>query len=167
MEIYFLRHAEAVQRGSPDYPEDSGRPLNPEGEKRMYRVAKGMRKLGLSFDLILSSPFVRAQRTAEIAAEILKLKTRLEFTAHLEVNGSPEKLIAEINRNHQDAKSILLVGHEPYLSSLVSRLLTGDSNLALNFKKAGLAKLATDTLQFDRCAVLDWFMTPRQLERVS
>ena len=68
MELYILRHAIAVERGSPGFEEDSTRPLTPAGEGKMRQIAKGMRALSVDPDLILSSPYVRARQTAEIVA---------------------------------------------------------------------------------------------------
>src|SRR5262245_36346525 len=73
MNLYLLRHAKACDR-SKKWTPDSKRPLTPEGEEKMYDVARGIKKLDLSFDVILASPYARALRTAQIAAEVLKLK---------------------------------------------------------------------------------------------
>ena len=79
MNLYILRHGIAVEPGSPGYKSDSERPLIPKGERRLRSAAAAMRKLELSFDLILSSPFIRAKQTAEIVAGELKLKKRIDF----------------------------------------------------------------------------------------
>ena len=60
MDLYIQRHAIAVERGTGSYKTDSQRPLTDKGAKKMHRIAKGMQALRLSFDGILSSPFVRA-----------------------------------------------------------------------------------------------------------
>lgn len=167
MELYLLRHAEAVPHGDAAFDRDSDRPLTADGEKRMRRVAAGMRQLDLAADPILSSPFVRARQTAEIAAQALTAMDKLTLTDSLAADGDPAGLIAEIQRHYRSAKSILLVGHEPYLSGLISQLLTGHDTLSLNFRKAALAKLTVTSLHYGRCAALDWFLTPRQLERIA
>ena len=69
MNLFFLRHGKAHPRG-PNWQPDSRRPLTTEGEEQMFDVARGMRAFGLSFDLILASPFPRTLRTAEILAEV-------------------------------------------------------------------------------------------------
>jgi phosphohistidine phosphatase len=65
MNLFFLRHGKAHPR-SPQWRPDSKRPLTQEGENAMFDVARGIKALGLSFDVILTSPYVRALRTAEI-----------------------------------------------------------------------------------------------------
>ena len=71
MEIYILRHGIAVERGTPGCKKDSDRPLTEEGERKMWQIAKAMLRMDLKFDLILSSPYIRAKRTAEVVAETL------------------------------------------------------------------------------------------------
>ena len=56
---------------------------------------------------------------------------------------------------------VLLVGHEPYLSELISILLSGTTNLRIDFKKAGLCKLTVDHLHLGRCASLEWLVAPK------
>lgn len=162
MNLYILRHARAEEHGA-QFPDDSQRPLTSAGEEEMRRVAGGMHCLELKFDLILSSPFVRASRTAEIVAEVFG-PDKLRFSANLASGGNAGELINELNRDYPDHKNILLVGHEPDLSRLVSLLTTGERELWLSFKKAGLCKLALEKLRAGQCANLEWLLTPAQLE---
>lgn len=164
MELYILRHAIAVERGTPGY-RDSDRPLTPDGEKKMIRAARGMKAIGLSFDLILTSPYQRAKHTAEIVAQAFDAPDKLIITTALMPTGDPGELVAQLNRHTAD--SILLVGHEPYLSSFISTLLVGDERLPLTLKKGGLCKLTVNTLKYGRCAMLQWLLTPRQLRMLG
>jgi len=61
----------------------------------------------------------------------------------------------------------LLVGHEPYLSRLVSWLTTGQTDLMMDFKKGGLGKLETGKLSHDKCATLVWLLTPKQMKLMA
>ena len=63
--------------------------------------------------------------------------------------------------------SILLVGHEPYLSGLVSLLAAGHEGFCVVLKKGGLCKLATESLKLGRCAALEWLLTPKQMALMS
>lgn len=164
MNIYFLRHGIAVDRGTPGYDNDADRPLTPKGEQRLWRIAKAMDQMELSFDLILSSPHLRARRTAGIVAEALKLKKRLAFSDDLTPNGNPRALIEHLDKIKPAPEAVLLVGHEPYLSALISTLVAGNSGLAIDLKKGGLCKLEIETLRYGRCATLAWLLTPRQME---
>ena len=123
-----------------------------------------MKNLGLRFDLILSSPFLRTRQTAEIVAKLLKLKKRLAFSDELTPDGDPKALVRQLNEPGVAAESILLVGHEPNLSRFVSSLISGEPAAAIDLKKGGLCKLETVALRFGRCATLAWLLTPKQMK---
>ncbi len=163
MDLYFLRHAKAVQRRVRATTPDRTRPLTPGGEKKMRAVARGIRRLSLSFDLVLSSPYVRARRTAEILTEVLKAPRKLKFSPALEPDGDPKGLVRELNRYRRQMDRIVLVGHEPYFSELISTLIAGSKDARLDFKKAGLCKLTAAALRYGQSATLEWLLTPRQL----
>jgi phosphohistidine phosphatase len=164
MELFFLRHAIAVMRGTPGYADDSKRPLTPEGARKMRRVAEGMRALGIEFDVMLSSPFIRAKQTAEIVAEIFGDAKKVSFDDGLAVGGDHHELIDRINKEYGTTKAILLVGHEPSMSELISVLLAGDPGLSITLKKGGLCKLSVvESLRYGRCATLDWLLAPKHL----
>jgi phosphohistidine phosphatase len=91
----------------------------------------------------------------------------VDYTRHLEVGGHPEKLIDVINDRHARASSVLLVGHEPYLSGLISVLVSGEDDLGIALKKGGLCKLTIGTLLYGRCATLDWLLQPAHLTRME
>jgi phosphohistidine phosphatase len=164
MDIFLLRHGIAADRDPAKFPNDSLRPLIPRGERKLRRVCGAMREMKLSFDLILSSPFLRARRTAEIACEVLGLGDVLRFDDELAPQGDPVAMIEHVNGMSPQPRNLLIVGHEPYLSRLISVLTTGGSELGIELKKGGLAGLeAQQRMAFDNCAVLKWLLTPRQM----
>ena len=163
MNLYFLRHAKAGPHRRRFKP-DSKRPLTQEGEKQARKVACGIRELNLKLEMIVSSPYVRAFQTAQIAADVLG--TTLHTTENLGADVSPEKLVEHLNARYSETKNILLVGHEPYLSKLMSVLLSGKADMRIDFKKAGLAKLSVDHgFHFGKCACLHWILTPKQVAK--
>lgn len=167
MKLYLLRHGVAVEPGTTAYSDDSKRPLTPEGKEKMHQNAKGMKALDLSFDLILSSPYLRAKETAQIVAQIFKIgNNKMAFTGNLIPPTPFEKLILEINTNFSGAENILLVGHEPHLSHFISFLLAGKSQLSITMKKGGLCQLSLQKLTGASCATLDWLLTPSQLRLI-
>ncbi len=95
MEIYILRHGIAAERGTPGFKKDSDRPLTKDGEEKTRQVAEAMLEMGLQFDLILSSPFVRAKDTARIVAK--EFRREVTLTDFLVPDGSATGLHAEIN----------------------------------------------------------------------
>jgi phosphohistidine phosphatase len=166
MNLFFLRHGKAEPRG-PKWRPDSKRPLTREGERRTAEVARGIQALGLSFDLILTSPYVRALRTAEILAEVYGAKKLFE-TSNLVVEADPKTIVDEINENFAAIEQIALVGHEPFMTRLISTLISGQgAAVAIDLKKAGLCKLSIQKLTLGKCARLNWLLTPRQLARVG
>jgi phosphohistidine phosphatase len=165
MNLFFLRHGKAEPR-SPKWRPDSKRPLTREGERGMLDVARGLKVLEDSFDVILTSPYARALHTAEILAETYDSQKLFE-TAHLAADAGAKEIIDEINENFSAAGNIVLVGHEPFLSRLISTLLTGKEGLALELKKAGLCKLSMEKLVFGQCARLHWLLTSKQLARLG
>jgi phosphohistidine phosphatase len=163
MNLYILRHGIAVEHGAPGYAKDADRPLTPEGERKLGEIAKAMQALDLAFDLILSSPYVRARQTAEIIAEAFKARKKLEFSNSLACGGDTKQLVDHLRRHQPPPENVLLVGHEPYLSGLVSLLVAGTVNCCVVLKKGGLCKLSTESLKHGRCAALAWLLTPKQM----
>ncbi len=157
MEIYILRHGIAVDRGTPGFKKDADRSLTKDGEEKTHQVAEAMLAMELKFDLILSSPYVRAAQTANIVAS--ELDEEVTFTDFLLPDANPLELIREVN--HTKPQSV--VGHEPDLSRLISLLVSGGSEAAIELKKGGLCKLTTEKLTFGQCATLHWLLTPKQL----
>lgn len=167
MNLFILRHGIAVDPGTPRFENDFDRPLVPKGERRLRQAAAAMKKMELSFDLILSSPFVRARQTAEIVAGELKLKKRLQFSDALACGGSSKDLIRQLADWGPAPENVLLVGHEPGLSRLMALLVAGDEFAAVEMKKGGLGKLEVPELLCGRCAKLVWLLTPSQMELMA
>ena len=167
MDLYLLRHGLAVEPGTPGYSTDAERPLTKKGKTKMKKIAKAMNELTCSFDLVLSSPYKRARQTAEIVAAKLKASKQLEFSDALTPHGNAKELIGFLNHHRPAPDTVLLVGHEPHLSGLISLLISGDRRLELVLKKGGLAKLSIQSLKHDRCAALEWLLTPRQLVEIG
>ena len=118
--------------------------------------------------MILSSPFVRARQTAEIVAGELKLKKRLQFTDTLACGGSLKNLVGLLAGLESAPEDVLLVGHEPNLSRLISLLVSGDADAAaVEMKKGGLCKLEIVELEYGQCARLAWLLTPAQMELMA
>ena len=164
MKLYILRHGEAAEHGDPKFANDADRPLTAKGIQRTKLLAYTLRQMEISFDMIFSSSLVRARETAEIVERGLRLHGRLEITDHLAPSGDVEKLVAQLNGLRPAPESLLLVGHEPYLGSLISLLCTGGPNLSLTLKKGGLCRMDAEQLRCGRCASLEWLLPPRLLE---
>ena len=163
MNIFILRHGIAVDPSSPDYPDDAQRPLTSKGRRRLREIVAAMRAMKLSFDVILSSPYVRTRQTAEVAAKFLKRRKSLKFSDHLTPGGNPKLLVQELVELQPVPKAILLVGHEPYLSRFITLLTAGSTHMEMDLKKGGLCQLEADTLAYGRCATLVSLLAPRHM----
>ena len=164
MNLYIVRHAIAVEAGTPGYEDDSLRPLTDKGKKKMQKIAQGLKELEADLNLILTSPYLRAVETAKILRKVFDLnKDDVVETEHLAPMGYGDQLTNLINEKYADVESIALVGHEPSLSSLTSVLVSDDPTLSLTLKKGGVCRLSVDTLQYGRCATLEWLFSPSQL----
>ena len=134
MQLYFLRHGEA------DWPDwkksDDERPLTKRGKKEIRDVAKFLDRLKVRPDLIVTSPLPRAVQTAEIAADYLKAKLRKDEL--LAPGFGMTNLRIVLTRHH--AKVLMLVGHEPDFTNIISGL----TSASLKLCKAGVALLDID-----------------------
>ena len=166
MNVYIVRHAIAVQRGTPDYEDDSQRPLTDKGIKKMKKIVKGLHRFGVDFDMVLSSPYVRARDTAKILVDEFGLEDQLYFSDHLIPPGNFEALIDEV-RDKYDVQNLALVGHEPMLSQFISWLAAGNKEANLTLKKGGVALLSAQNLYRDRRAGLEWLLTPALMVELS
>jgi len=160
MKLYLLRHADAAEASAEGYTTDAARALTPKGNKRTRQLANALRQMEITFDVILTSPLVRAQQTAEIVARSLGKEKQLRQAGQLAPDGALTDVLALIESVRARAGSILLVGHEPSLSRLISLLCTGGTNLGLTLKKGGLCRLELNEAK-PGSASLEWLLAAR------
>jgi phosphohistidine phosphatase len=117
--------------------EDAERPLNPDGVKQAKQSASGIKRLGLVFDLIMTSPKRRAKQTAALVAEQVRYPySDIMTTEALLPDRTPAELLELLQKESTDSR-ILIVGHLPHLALLADTLSGGD----LVFENAGLTCL--------------------------
>ena len=140
MEVYFIRHGIAVERGT--YADDEQRPLIEKGKVKTAKVAERLLVTGLKFDLILTSPLVRASQTAEILKQAGLSKTIETFTP-LKPDGEIAKWLEwlESYQQKKPKSKIALVGHQPDLGEWIEMLIWGNVKNQLVVKKAGVIGL--------------------------
>jgi phosphohistidine phosphatase len=163
LELYLIRHGVAAERGS-EYPDDSKRPLTSRGISSLRDEAKGLVKLGVTFELIITSPLVRTRQTADVIAEALPGKPSVTTSDALAPAGTPAGVIQEIAKHHKKAK-LALVGHEPNIGELAGRLIGAKAPIA--FKKGAVCRIDFDTLPPKGIGELRWFLPPRVLRKLS
>lgn len=166
VDLYVLRHGEAGKRlaaGS----KDSERALTVAGAKEVEEIASAIARLGIKPDIIATSPLARARQTAIIVAKRLKVKKdKLQDWDELKPEGSRAKLYERLARFKPDA-SVMIVGHEPYLSSLVSELAFDGLKGRIAMKKAGLARVDVVSLRPRARGELRWLLTPKIMKRME
>lgn len=165
--LYLMRHATAVPHGSPDYPEDSARPLTDEGREEARGAARGLKRLGIEPDRLLASPYVRAWQTAEEVAKIIAPALVLEELPSLRPEADPRATLSGFKASRA-ARRLLFFGHEPHLSAWVAQLVDPDAGAKCLMKKAGVACIEIE--QFPPVqgeGLLRWLMTPKQLTEIG
>ena len=166
MNIHLVRHGIATPLAEENDFRDEKRRLTREGELKLRRAAQGLKLLQVSFDLIASSPLIRARETAEIIAEVLKHKPPIDIWEELEPEGTAESVCSRLQA-HLEKSSLLLVGHQPSIGFLASFLLTGSSNRSLPFKKGSIFSLEVIELPPLSVGNLNWMLSSRMLRQIA
>jgi phosphohistidine phosphatase len=168
IEVYLLRHGIAAGLGEGGVFQDADRPLTEAGLARMKAIAASMRKMDLKFNLILTSPYLRARQTAETVAAALGLQNRMKICDAL----APGRAFADsgganaeifIQMGAYQFNRVLLVGHQPDLSELASFLLTGNHNLNIEFRKGGICGIQIASLPPRGPGLLRVLLAPRHM----
>ncbi len=156
-QLWLLRHAEAEPHGTRS---DAERRLTVRGEGQARAAGIALERLGLDFDAVLFSPKVRARQTVELAAEQWSVQQRGRLSAHPPLAGGFDArgALAELAGLAADGR-LLLVGHEPDLSSVVGDL----TGARVDLKKGGLAAVILKGVGGE-LAVL---MRPRELALIA
>jgi phosphohistidine phosphatase len=143
---------------------DSERPLTPEGRAEMQKIAKSLKAVGLETDQIYTSPLRRARETGEIVANVLKIPT-LEEWDELKPDGSKAALYHKLARLEQSSRPIL-VGHEPYLTSMIGEII-GTTSAKIVLKKGGVGKVRITSFTPRISGELRWLLTPKIITKMS
>ena len=163
MIIYLIRHGIAREPDAQNNEDDRQRPLTAEGRDKIKRIGYKLKNLGVKPNMILSSPYVRAEQTAAILAKSFDIVQQLKFSDLLVPSGDAKAIINEVVSKYL-VDELLIVGHEPCLGLLISELMDANS-LAINIKKGGVCCLSADDLRLERRAVLEWLLTPNIILR--
>lgn len=151
MQLYLLRHGDALANSF----DDASRSLSPHGEEQVLCIAKLLEQLDIRFDAIMSSPLLRARQTARIVRDVLR-GNEITVTEHLVPTSDHRQIFNQLNG--QSWESVLLVGHEPHLSTLISLLVSDSRNARIEMKTSGLA-LCTASPPFEKgSGVLRWMV---------
>jgi phosphohistidine phosphatase len=162
-ELYLIRHAPAEQRGD-DWPDDAKRPLSEDGADRMRKAARGLDRLGVTLDVVVTSPLVRTRQTAEIVAAALNPRPPIVAVESLAPGGTYQALMSDLEKQSRRMR-IALVGHEPGIGEVAARLI--GSRHPIEFKKGAVCRIDADTIPPSGPATLRWLMTAKILGSVK
>jgi phosphohistidine phosphatase len=167
--VVFLRHGIAHDRADPACPPDPERALTDEGRKRTRRACRGLATLQLGATRVLTSPYVRARQTAEIAAAELSVDAaRFTYTAALLPDAPPYVVFHALHAFTDTDEAIVCVGHAPHLDRAITLALTGAVGMPpiAQLKKAGACLLVVDDLPRTR-GELAWLLPPKVLSSLG
>ncbi len=153
MELYLLRHAHAGDPEAWDGP-DAARPLSEKGERQADRLGRYLSSIGFAPDAVITSPKVRALRTAELVA--LHLAVPVGVDDRLGGDLSLERLEALLHDAGDPSKPVL-VGHDPDFSELVAVLVGA---LRVPMRKGALARIDLDLPIRPAGGILRWLVPP-------
>jgi phosphohistidine phosphatase len=156
-ELYLVRHGVAEERGA-KWPDDAKRPLSADGMSRMKKSARGLDRLDVTFDVILTSPLVRARQTADILSAEMDGHPAIVNVEALAPGASYASLVTELEKHARKAR-IALVGHEPGIGELAARLV--GSRHPIEFKKGSVARIDVEQIPPAGPGDLRWMMPPK------
>lgn len=166
VEIYLLRHGDAVDRETGGYARDAERPLTERGREEGQAAAAALVGLNERPDLILTSPFVRAVETATLAAAILRPARGPERCDALASGTTPEAIAAALAAAGPVGR-VLLVGHMPDLGELAGWLVWGLPEATFALRTGGLCRIAAPVGPVEGGGDLRWLLSPKLLRRLG
>jgi phosphohistidine phosphatase len=163
MILYLVRHGIAINRTDPKAPPEPERPLTAKGVQKTRSAALGLKEMGVSPDILITSPYVRAAQTAEIFAEALGFSPeKIRASEALKPAADPDEALKEIVR--LKAKEIMCFGHAPHLDQMITHLVGARGDFTA-LKKAGVACLERKSAA-GRWELL-WILTPKMLRQLA
>jgi phosphohistidine phosphatase len=160
MFLYIARHAWAGERGDPRWPDDSLRPLTPEGIERYTAMVKLLAQRDFGPARIATSPYTRCRQTADIIARLVEGEPTIEELAALEPGSDLEALIEWSNA--QEGRDLCWVGHSPDVEGLAAALV-GDGGSNIRFAKGAIAAIEFHGQIADDAGELRWLVTAKIL----
>ena len=166
MEIYIVRHGDAIDYNHPSVTSDEMRELTSQGRDESELMARLLARLGVKPDLILTSPLIRARQTAEIFAGVTGSSTGPSVSDELAPGGSPTGVLSDI-LSHGRPRQTLLAGHMPSVGELVGVLVWHDSGIVKRFRTAEVCRVdMPDASPVPGAGDLRWSIPPRVAERL-
>lgn len=164
MKLYLFRHGLAMERDEAFAKkiDDSMRPLTDKGRDKSRRMAKVLREFGDEFEVLVTSPLLRAKQTADIIHDVIGFDQNLECT-ELVPESPPQAFANWLHAKIMRATSVVAVGHDPQLSTFASWVLGGESESFIDLKKSGVICLEVESFDLvaPRSGLLKWHLSPK------
>jgi phosphohistidine phosphatase len=161
--IYFLRHASAG-KSKANAKQDDKRPLDKDGVRQCASIGRALAALDTQVDVILSSPLKRAVQTASLVANELGHEGKIDFHEALGKRAEFEAF-QDLLRKQMKRDAIMVVGHNPSLSTFLSRVISGaGADRAVDLKKGAVARVDYDGR---KPGTLEWLLTPKAVETIQ
>lgn len=157
MEIYLVRHGAAYTK-----EENPERHLNNDGVNQCHLTGRALKRLDIAFDLIVSSPKLRARQTADIIAEEVGYSRKEIKISETLVPTAPPKETISYLEDFAGLKRVMLAGHLPLLGHLASELLSNTSHISLYFEPGAVCQINIEQ-PHSYTGDLRWFLTPEHL----
>ena len=161
MELYLMQHGPYLPK-----EQDPDEGLSPEGDARIHVSGKALRRMGITFDAIFSSPKKRSGQTAAIVAgEVGFPLDKITETDKVKAMAPPEETV-EMLCGLRGYKRVLIAGHLPSVGAVASSLLTEGSKSTIAFEMGGCCRIDVEALP-THAGQLKWYLTPDQLELIA
>jgi phosphohistidine phosphatase len=158
LQLFFLRHADA---GDPEKwaGDDASRPLSAKGELQAERLGSFLAEIGFRPEAIITSPKIRAERTAEIVGDAIGVGIRRDARLAGGFDGATvDAILADAGKPQRP----ILVGHDPDFSQILGWLANADG---LTMKKGAFARVDVRGPVADGRGALRWLVPPDLLDR--
>jgi phosphohistidine phosphatase len=157
VELYLIRHADALALGERGITDDSERPLSEQGENQVRTLAQGLLRKGISLDGIVSSPLVRARQTADLLVRNWSTTPmEVEVSDTLSPDARPGKLARYLRK--LGGQNLAAIGHIPHLPSFAAWLI-GGKKAQIDMGKAGVACISCPAEPSKGSGTLRWLVT--------
>lgn len=149
-----MRHGHSLSASEAGVRADSERPLSPRGEKEALEAARHLSASGFVPARIVSSPYLRADRTAEIAAAVFTSAAR--ETASALSDGPAQAVLDLLLGLARNGEKVLVVGHQPLMGAIAGYFLDRDG---FDLSPAGFVRV-NYSLQPGSSALVEFYSPP-------
>ncbi len=160
MELYIIRHGDAIDRDDPGVTSDAMRWLTERGRDEVGVTARVLARLGVTPDLVLTSPMVRARQTAEIVADLIGPERGPEISDHLVYGGSLAGILDDIVERGAPER-VVLAGHMPSVGHLVAYLAWGRPENDVPFRTGEVCRVDILDATMPGSGRLRWLIPPK------